>query len=428
MRAERKKWMPAALIATAALSLLPALAGSAERPLSRPSVEVLQRVSSGDVSGAVQALRQGVHLDHREGLLALRRFSLAVLANGLKDGDAYERCFAASALGERGDWSGESVLAEGVASSEAGVRRAAIEGLGTIGHGKALRMLEGVYRQSNGFGRVLVLEGLRDSPPPQALDLMIRSLRDEEASVRLQAVEDLGRLGDPRAAPDVRRLFRRDGSRPFERVVAAHALLRLGDRSGMPFLLDAVEHRESMVRSSAVLALGYAGDDGVVPRLSHLLQDRDPDVRIAAAASLTRYQRTEGLAELRRALHSNDPITRRHAAALLEHLDYGVGRPVILRALAADDIDLRLVAAHVVGVVGDTRSIGVLLEGLRASEDPIGRAAIAWALGRMRDRKVLEPLLELVQERESAVRYTAADALTRAVDGMLGAIEQRGDT
>jgi len=378
----------------------------------------------GNVRAAVTALRARGRLDTPQGLAALRELSLGVLRGGLQDADPYERCYAASALAEQGDWSGAGVLEAGVAASDPALRRAAIEGLGGVGDAEAMRILRRIYAESDSFGQLLVLQGLRGARSGQALDLMIGAVRHEDGSVRLQAVEDLGLLGDARAIPAVRGVLEREDVRMFERVIAAHALLRLGDHSGVSLLLAALEGDPGTGRAAATLALGYAKEERLVSTLEKLLGDLEIDVSIAAAAALSRYGKRDGLPRLRQALEDEDGFTRRHVAILLEDVEYGVAREVVLAGLDARDVSVRLAAAHAIGVAGQTKDIGVLTKRMRADEDPLVRADVAWAFGRMSSREVIEPLIELVQEKNPTVRYTAADALARTAGRLIAAGKQ----
>jgi HEAT repeat protein len=368
---------------------------------------------------AVERLRKRFRLDTREGLAALRELSLGVLREGLKNDDPYERCYAASALAAQGDWSGGAVLEDGVASSDMGLRRAAIEGLGDVGGGEALRRLRRIYSESNSFDQLLVLQGLRGGNA-ESFDLLLQAVRDADGGLRMQAVENLGILGDARAIPVVRPLLAREDLQIFERVKAAHTLLRLGDRSGVPLLLAALEGAPGSARAAATLALGYAKEERFIPVLRKLLRDSEIDVTIAAAAALSRYGKKDGLARLENALVDSDTFTRRHGAMLLEHVEYRVAHGVVLGGLGAGDVDVRLAAAHVVGVAGDAEDIGALTHLMHSDEDPMVRAGVAWALGHMTSGKVIDPLVELVQEEAPAVRHTAADGLARTVSKLIG--------
>src|SRR5262249_14938719 len=161
------------------------------------------------------------------------------------------------------------------------------------------------------FGQLLVLQGLRGGGA-ESFDLQIKALGDADGGLRMQAVENLGLLGDARAIPAVRAILVRENLQMFERVKAAHALLRLGDRSGVPWRLTALESPRGTGRSAATLALGYAKEERFVPVLTKLLRDPEIDVTIAAATALSRYGRKDGLPLLQQALADQDDFTRRH--------------------------------------------------------------------------------------------------------------------
>lgn len=74
-----------------------------------------------------------------------------------------------------------------------------------------------------------------------------------------------------------------------EQEVAAEALGRIGP-SAVPDLIDATASPDATVRLKAVEVLGRMGEDAqeAVPRLMPLLDDRDPAVRKAAARTLGR--------------------------------------------------------------------------------------------------------------------------------------------
>jgi HEAT repeat protein len=51
--------------------------------------------------------------------------------------------------------------------------------------------------------------------------------------------------------------------------------------------------------------------------------------------------------------------------------------------------------------------------------NPIARAEVAWALGRIGTAGSVSPLIAMVSEPDHAVRYTAADALDRTAMRLL---------
>lgn len=108
--------------------------------------------------------------------------------------------------------------------------------------------------------------------------------------VPVMAAFVLGRIGDPRALDALAQATTSaDSSLRYE---AATAMVRMGDRRGLPVLIDGLEERDPLVRARAILVLadhtggtkGYKADDR-------------PDERAAATARWRAwYQRTGGAA------------------------------------------------------------------------------------------------------------------------------------
>ena len=65
------------------------------------------------------------------------------------------------------------------------------------------------------------------------------------------------------------------------------------------------------------------------------------------------------------------------------------------------------------------QAVDPLTDSLRTTADPIMRADVAWALGRIAGPRCIDPLMGMVVEPDPAVRYTAADALARTSNRLL---------
>lgn len=123
---------------------------------------------------------------------------------------------------------------------------------------------------------------------------------DEEALVPEAAVAALGRFGDPETAPALARFLGSsiEGSsdsadwiftdEPPLRARAAVALCRMGDRKGLPRILDLLSDPNPVVRRAVAEALPDLADLSCVAPLVGLHGDPDPEVAAAAAEALAR--------------------------------------------------------------------------------------------------------------------------------------------
>ena len=77
-------------------------------------------------------------------------------------------------------------------------------------------------------------------------------------------------------------------------------------------------------------------------------------------------------------------------------------------------------AVKTMGTAGGEAEVELLGAMLRSTKDPITRADIAWSLGRIGSPNGIVMLLAMVQDRDSTVRYTAADGLDHTAMHLLG--------
>jgi hypothetical protein len=148
----------------------------------------------------------------------------------------------------------------------------------------------------------LIIEALGEIRDPQAVEPLIRNLRDRSVEVRWEAALALGEIGDERAIgpllPGLRdhdRYVRygtalalsKLGWKPENPGDQAYHLLGLQDWAGIaalgpsaiPALALALKDRERTVRRRAVEVLGEIGDKAAIPAIIRGLRDPDDEVR-----------------------------------------------------------------------------------------------------------------------------------------------------
>lgn len=182
------------------------------------------------------------------------------------------------------------------------------------------------------------------------LDVLLEAL--DWHGLRFRALGALALLGDARAAPSVKRLFKRWFLPYFDRTQAAGVLARLGDPEGATHLLARTRKRGAVDRAYAIELCGEVKVPAALERLLEILGDRADDCRGAAARGLGRLGDARAL----------DPL-----AALLE--DLGAHE------------ELRLDAAH-----------GLCLLGLPEARERVERAVPSLASPEAREelRQMLE--------------------------------------
>ena len=388
----------------------------------RLMVAVIRLISSGDLQRAAAQLDVSYRFDQRPGLIALRQFSMAVLQRGLSEKDPFERLFAASALAHGGSPRGVHLLERTIRDDpDLSLKMAAADGLGDIGDARALGILQRLYYSAGDVDRHLIVNGISEVNQPAAVRVLSDAASSSNPVLRLAGLEGLGKLGNARAAPLLRRVMS-TGETPIERTFAARSLLQIGKNADLNLLGTLLaESRNGDARPIAALALGYANDSSMVPILIHALSDDDLDVRIGAAAALTHYRQPTGVQYLKQVMvNADDSISRQHVAQVLEQVAFDGGYDVLLTAAGSPDPNLQMSGLHALGLKGGAKEVELMDKMLPHVADPLMRAQIAWSIGRIGTANGIEILIRLVQEHNAPVCYTAADALDRIALRLLG--------
>lgn len=193
------------------------------------------------------------------------------------------------------------------------------------------------------------------------------------------------------------------------RARAALAIGRIGDERGAPLLRRLVGDSSAEVRRSAAFASGILGDSSLVDALSPALSDPDPPVAAWAAWSLSALETPEAQGALVRAVsgaaadrrpallralwrfatleaagaalsQSSDPDPATRAAALfaLARRPQESSRPALAAALAnsATDADTAALCARALGILGQADSIAPLWAASGDARLPVRTASL----------------------------------------------------
>ncbi len=321
--------------------------------------------------------------------------ALPVLENFLLDGDVEVRREAAFALGVLGDGEAIRTLARASRDPDHESGRLAVEALAKLEApiGEVIGALEGIPPDE--FWSRLA-PSLYRFPVEAALPIVRRALIEGGDANYRHAMYALARNPHESSLPVLRELL--GDPDPWLRSLAARAVGRVGDRSDLERLeplLDGAEvgpvvqalrsSRRLVATGLAAPAAGWAG------RLVTLIEDPRPGVRLSAIETAGAWGRSEAL-----------------GAALVARFEAAEGRERELALLA-------LAAA------GHPRAAD-LIGTASGSAEPVLRQRAAAAAGLVKDRVVLERLLE---DESPAVRGAAFGELFRLADpGQVARVSQ----
>jgi len=286
----------------------------------------------------------------------------------------------------------------------------------------------------------------------RAVKSLISVMRNSDQSVRRNAAEALGKIGDPRAVELLIATWREP--RPFSfsfrhwtdkystgvdldsfGECVAFVLIGIGE-TAIPSLITALSDLNTNVYLSAEYCLAKIGK-AAIPRLMMGLCHQNSNVRARSAEVLGKmsgpnafggplYWNIEVNLEISRNIgHSVGPLiavlldedskVRSNAAhALTNIVDFRNIRQV-LNLIRDSNSDISENVAKKSEKIGYSYFVESLFAALRDSE-PNVRSAASKLLGRIRDTRAVEPLVSVLHDTDAYVRSCAADALGKIGD------------
>lgn len=204
-------------------------------------------------------------------------------------------------------------------------RRPYVAALANLGE-EAVDPLIRLLKDPDPFMRQVAASSLGKIAPARAVDPLIASLSDENSNVRTDAATALGRIGAERAVEPLITILQQDSGPPF--IAAASALGRIGSPKAVRPLISVLSVSEIWNRKAVISALGDIGSEEAVDSLLSVLKEEDLDVQVRQEIMLTFYKirspkTREALGE---ALGDTDREVRLYAREALKRLGGGPGK------------------------------------------------------------------------------------------------------
>jgi len=326
------------------------------------------------------------------------------LVQQLRSTDVTLRSDAAHALGKLADERAVPALAEALRDQDEYVRKSAVMALRRIGGHQAMEAMRAALADRSEQVCVQAVKGLGELRDAGAVEALIKVLARRERSLVSAATEALSRIG-PEAVPALMEAFK---DRYLRRRIGPQVwriLTEMGPRIVDP-LLAVLGDENYYVRLTALTILGRVGDKRVVgPVLQTFLTD--PRLQETAVGTVGRLEERGSLAlpagdrdallpaELVQALSQGDRDTVLAALQGAMENPSGKVRRFALKALYA--------------LLGDA-SFEPLLRYLADDDADVKRLSIR-LLSKLRDKRVIEPLVDLVLKDGGQVEEAIWDAL-----------------
>lgn len=281
----------------------------------------------------------------------------------------------------------------------------------TRGRDTAVPALLSAMSDENAAVRLAAIQSLGEQGDPRAIDALVQTLRnDTDARVREAAAEALGQIDSPRAVPGLIAAFASEKVGEVRAKIAA-ALGEIEDPRAVEALAGGVRDPEVDVRREVVQALGQLESRSAVPALIPALRDSDVETRKRAAEALGNLESPDAIEALSAATKDADKEVRQHAVAALGEIGDKKALSVLTAASKDAEVEVRREAIQAISQLEDLDTAPpVLIDALRDADREVKKAA-AEALGNIEDEAAVPALIPLTRDSNTDVKRAAVEAL-----------------
>ena len=182
-------------------------------------------------------------------------------------------------------------------------------------------------------------------------------------------------------------------------------------------LAKALAGKDEAARRDASAAIADLRDPAAVGEILRVLDGATDEPAIAGIADALRGLGDVAVPPLRESLLTGPPENRALAGGALARMGEPYGFEPLLEAFHDDDLAMRTVGAISLGTLGGERALEAVLESLRSPDDAVRvTAAAPIVVGKMKDPRATEPLMEMLTADNPGVRSMAANALAELRD------------
>jgi len=336
--------------------------------------------------------------------LPVSEHELERLLQQLKSADVTLRSDAAHALGKLADDRAAAALAEALRDPDEYVRKSAVMALRRIGGAKAMEAMRVALADRSEQVCLQAVKGLGELRDAGAVEALIKVLARRERSLVAAATEALARIG-PEAVPHLMEAFK---DRYLRRRIGAQIwriLAEMGPRAIDP-LLHALADDNYYVRLTALTILGRIGDKRVTESILRVFLS-DPRLQETVVGTIGRLEERDVLV-----LPTGDrevvlPVEVIQAFA---HDDRAAVLAALGGAMENPSVKVRRFSLKILYALLGDATFEHLLRFL-ADDDPDVKRLVIRLLSKLRDKRVIDPLVDLLLKDGGQVEEAVWDAL-----------------
>lgn len=213
--------------------------------------------------------------------------------------------------------------------------------------------------------RVFAANELSLRKPPEALNIFLELLLDENLEVRIIAVRTLGGMNDERAIEPLLSIVS-EADEDLQ-VEVVRSLGRIGRPQAVDALIPLLNNKSNKVLRATVEALSQIVDARVTDNIIPLFENKDPTVRESVALALGKIKDEKSVEPLIKALFDKDERVRWYAADSLGKLKSEEAVAPLIVLLSDSSARVRESATTSLGQIGNDLAVEHLIKML---DDP----------------------------------------------------------
>ena len=321
--------------------------------------------------------------------------NLKMMISLLGDPNDEARRVACQVIEAKWPASASPLLIEMLADPDIYARNNALKLLSLFRDSSCEQELIGLYNRGSTDQKKSILKILSNFRGHASKKLIISALYDEAWQVRLVAVKCLCKMKDPSSVePLIKRLKETDHQ---VKMVAIDALAEIGDKRAIAPFLELLEDNDLLIRQKAIEGLIDIGDASIVPHLIGLLRSHDVNVRRSGVEVLRSMKDPATTAALMQAIKDSDWWVRQIATDSLSALKGGNIVDGFIGLLSDENEDIRRSAIEFFNNVPTPAAFEALI-GRLADADWWVRERAMSALGKLKDKRAIQPILKMVND------------------------------
>jgi HEAT repeat protein len=326
------------------------------------------------------------------------------LLQQLKSADVTLRSDAAHALGKLADERSATALAEALRDSDEYVRKSAVMALRRIGGPTAMEAMRIALADRSEQVCLQAVKGLGELRDAGAVEALIKVLARRERSLVAASTEALSRIG-PEAVPHLMEAFK---DRYLRRRIGPQIwriLAEMGPRVIDP-LIDALADDNYYIRLTALTILGRIGDKRVAEPILRVFLS-DPRLQETVVGTIGRL---EDRGALVLPPGDREVVLPVEVVQAFAQEDRESVIAVLTTAMENPSVKVRRFSLRVLyGLLGDA-TFEHLLRYL-ADDDPDVKRLVIRLLSKLRDKRVIDPLIDLLLKDGAQVEEAIWEAL-----------------